>query len=260
MNFSINKTNKFGNPQYVENGEIIEFNPTDFWSIKDPQLCINYILNKYPGSELRTYNNIQYILSPKASLNIPKENQGNGSAIILEFDYLGKTYYLFTTDNKSYIQICQGSSNDGETFEQTIIRETKEELEITLTNVKEVGEYSFADYNDLIDYKRVCTTKVFHAKLQFQDVAHLVKNWIFDNLVNVFKVNNDETEYVVVVDKNNLDNVPEYVEEIQIKKKINGIMQDAPILFWGHHLEAVRQYTGLQPKHFTGYLNTFTMN
>lgn len=239
-------SNKFGDICYSEKSL------DGVWTIKNPS---DLLIARFPEYEVRFYKGIKFLLSEKASNCLPKEGQGNGSAIIIEFEYLGETYVLYMVDNKPYVQLCQGVSIDNESFEDTIVRKLKEELNVSVEskNLTAIGEYSFADYNELIDFKRIATTKVFALKVDFQQVQHLFKDISGSMIISdVTHLKLDTTKYAIAINTKNLDDIPELIEEIRT-------IQDRPIRLGGHHLEIVRLYFGYEKKYDLSYLNTFEL-
>lgn len=266
------KTNKFGDPQYVESdcqSESIELEslPVEgFWSVKNPSDKLSELLIRQFGAVLRRYDDALFILSNKAAQNIKEEGHGYGSAVVVSFDYKDNTYYLFVTDNKHYVQTCQGAVESGEDQLQCAIRELKEELMIVAGahEFRYAGYWSFCDTNELIDYTRVSSTKVFHLHLPFERVAHLFPEGLVANIECVkstdlsFYLN--EIQFVLAVRKDVLHSAPEKLNQIKIKKKNRqGDLEDVPCSFSGHHREFVSRLAGFPEKYDVSYLQTFAV-
>lgn len=219
------RMNKFGNHCFVESNDdngvpVQDLSQDDFWTIENPsQLLIDY----FPHNKVRIYNNINYLLSNKASENIPTDTTRFGCACVVYFTHKDKKYFINVVDNKPYFQNPQGGSNEGETAIETGIRELSEELKIFVDKEQfvEAGYWTFSDYNALVDTTFEVTTIFYSLNLSYSKVEHLITRDLSENQLNIFNVNEydfelDETQYVIIIPE---DILLDSETEINLMKK-----------------------------------------
>lgn len=268
IKLSVLKRNKFQNTQYVEDDNgTCDLPVTEvFWTIKSPSESLkDSILQLIPGATIYTCSSGEYILSPKASTVIKEEGAGSGCAIRLSFyDPNGKKWCLMSVDNKPYAQHVQGIMDKGETDEQCIIRETKEETNIDLSNKVLIkwAKYSFLGGNELVDCHWPVETNVFCATLQWNDVSHLFPHPLVDNTINIVNVDEydfklDETQFILAIPEDVNILFPSTIEEIRKTKPVNGIIVDVPLEFGNHHRALFDYFINELPTPKFPYLHTF---
>lgn len=275
LNVRVNKTNKYGDPQYIEDeNETITINKEGFWSIKNPSSKMKELCNTFiNGSILYTCSSGEYIISPKSSKVIKKEGEGLCCSIRLRFkDTNGKLWCLMVCDNKHYLRHLTGVINNDKTNRDCIIRVSNEQLRIDMINKPLIkwAEFSFLENHDLVDCSWIIKNIVFFTQLEWKDVSHLFTNHhLIDNKINIINTKEygfvlDETEYIVCIPEYSSSSnmiIPTEIEDIRRKKKVNGIMTDVPLEFTGHH-RALYEYfcTGQErPLPSFHYLHTFDM-
>jgi 8-oxo-dGTP pyrophosphatase MutT (NUDIX family) len=259
-NLYIIKKNKFGDILY---GEIKDKNykreklPNiyEVWAIKNPSKKTK---EYYEKCEIRIYNNIEYLMSKKASEVISKESNCYGSCGIVSFCYNKKRYFIMNIDNKRYIQNPQGGINDKETAIDCIIREINEELKIIILKeqCKEIGFWSLSSsVNELVETKFHIYTTLFFIDVTYEQIKHLIIDNLKDfNIIPVKKYNFklDETQYVIISEQSNIEKYNENIQLIKKNKKINHNWN-------GHHRQAILSLLNIN-KYDISYLNDFSIN
>lgn len=100
FHFTVQKTNKFDDVQYVE-CDNYTLSDTKVWVVKNPSPeCARYLLATYPGSAMRTYSNKEYLLSKLALQSIPDKLEK--SIIHISYKYMGTTQKLEYKFNETY--------------------------------------------------------------------------------------------------------------------------------------------------------------
>lgn len=220
--------------------------PGKFWAIKSPDPSIIGSLNHYhPGWTMYTCSKGTFALSPKAATVIKPEGFGQGAVARICFkDPFGKTRFLVVADNKTYIQSPQGGVELGEEPEDGAKREALEEVRIDLSDTKliPIARYSFPGGNELIDCTWPCSTHVFAAYLQWEEVKHLFPSGLVDNEYSLTIVSDlpdeySEIEQIFSIPCNKISEFPESFNEFQKKTVRNGQMMMIPLEFnkIGHH-------------------------
>ncbi len=238
------RTNKFSNHTYAVNTEDVKIADLDenvVWAIESPP---DAIVNQYPSEQVREYNCVQFILSKKALSCLPQSNFG--SVCVVSFEFKSEQYFLFVTDNKPYVQNVCGNGEPGETPEQCMVRELKEEIGIDadLAELTPVGYWTFTNTNALINYTAHTTSHVFVMHVEFHRIAHLITGSLSITEPVEFKCENDEIKSVIVIPERwfSSENLPDCL---------------FGKTFGGHHHEAVRRLIGLRPKFDVSYLHDF---
>lgn len=235
------KKNRFGDCQYkvADDGSIAAPSGA-IWTIRNAD---EQLQRCYPGSVLREYNGVNYLLSARAAEVIPRTVNlpYSGSACILTVN----NTLILLADNKPYIQNCQGMRKEDETDPAiTMARELEEELKISVNpdRFKQIGYWTFVNNIDLVDTSMASKTILFSLSCTAQEVAHLTTDL---DKFQVIKFTSDEVVFVVAIPDNQLESIPEQIEGKS---------------FTGHHREALRQYLGMTPKYSTSYLKEFKIN
>lgn len=238
------KKNNYGNAQTTETCikdaeklNFYELKGNDYWSIKDPSDNVKYLLATYhPNHTIYKSKGGMFAISPIASQFYKPEDTGQGSGIVIEFaDDNSEYWYLLVSDDKPYVSNVQGASEPGESFEQCIKREVKEETLIDLSNITPIpiASYSFMFRNALVDCEYKVTSQIYYALLQWDSVKHLFgcdkeKSLLVPNKINIIDANKflgehklDEVKYIIAIPTTmDMSNIPEKFDEIQITKVI----------------------------------------
>lgn len=265
--FVINKTNKYGESQYIESPYGKSINDIPVWVVKNPSIeCTNWLLRNYPGSGIRYYNNIKFVMSHKALEVINPENSQQSSGIIVRFTYRNEGYYIMVTDIKDYAQFCHGASESGETPEEAAVRELQEELAIFIDKnyLLNVGNFSYTNYDPLVEYKRHSVTTMFLLDLPFESVKHLFPDGINQDGITITDVKSlqfslNEINYVLCIKESRIDTLPKFIDEIQIPRVVNGKIKFYPCKFSDHNIEFLRRLIGLPPKYDVSFFRTFNV-
>lgn len=219
------RTNNYGDHCYQETqASEIPFGDLNFdqiWAIETPSdYSIQYFQEKNSKCQIREYNNVPFLMSPKAFECVPIENTQGGSASVISFTYNNNKYYLMVADNKKYLQNVAGSMTPGESYIECAEREIKEEVGIEKVNLKEIGSFSFTHTNKLVNVEWEMITKIFYSEVNISDIQHLFpKDFQLSNdQVNIISVdqlesNLNEIEKVFIIPETQLKNLPETIEE-----------------------------------------------
>lgn len=231
-------TNKFGDCCYQEdpNGTVLFSSLCDnkIWTIIHPS---SELIEKMSGEKIvQEYNGTMFMTTKFAKSKFPM-GTGNGSACVVKYtDNTGKVWYIMVSDNKTYLQICCGSSNklsDGspeeETPKQTMVRELLEELLITTTEDKlvEIGSFSFRNTNVLINLDAECVTTIFMLEVTEDAVQHLLPPTAYGlHIVDSEKLSCklDETQFVYFVPQEDLSTLPEEINGKRFSNHHRGIL------------------------------------
>ncbi len=236
--FSLVKKNKFGDCQYRVSGDGNVGEPNGkIWSIKDATADM---VEKYPGSVIRKYNGVSFLLSPKVAEVTPVDTfkEYTGCVCILT---VGDSFVLLA-DNKPYLQNCQGSKEEYENCPRdTMARELKEELGISCdpAHFKQIGHWTFLNKIELVDWELHSKSVVYSLECNPSELLHITDK--FDSF-QIIEYKSNETEFVVTIPFGELGTIPEVIKG----KK-----------FANHHREALHRYLGLSPKYPTDYLKEF---
>lgn len=257
--FSINNKNTFGDIQYIEDLSGSFAHPVDagVWTIKNPSSeCIEWYSTNLPTAVVRTYQYNTYIMSQSASEKIKEYGFGQGETCIIKFYHNDTPYFLFTLDNKPYLQNVQGSREKTDSVDgDCIIREIREEVgvEISKSDITRIGEWSFLMKNNLVDSSWPASTTLFYSCVDFSKVAHLFTNvtldtsepTIIDASSYTFKL--DETRFVVCIPEKIMERVPDM------------IVADKPYRFSGHQRECIHRILQLTKSYPVDYLHSFNV-
>jgi 8-oxo-dGTP pyrophosphatase MutT (NUDIX family) len=256
--------NRYGDIQYSETPENNNYNFVELpslagiWTIKRPSCDIK---KYYPNNEIRIYNNLEYLMSHKASKVISKTEKTSGSCGILSFCHNKERYFIMTADNKKYIQNPQGGSDENESPIECVKREIYEELNVSVLDEQchEIGFWNYFNVNELIGTGKDFTfrghTTLFFIDASFDQVKHLIVDELENmNIVSVEKYNFelDETQYVII---SSLANITTYCENIELVKQGKTIAHT-----WnGHHRQAILSILNIQ-YYDVEYLVSFQIN
>lgn len=257
--FSINNKNTFGDIQYIEdaNGQLTYPTDATVWTIKNPSNeCIEWYHANFPTIVVRTYQDNTYIMSQSASEKIKEYGFGQGEACIIKFYHMGNPYFLFTIDNKPYLQNVQGGRDTTDAINgDCVIREIKEEvgIDISKSDITRIGEWSFLTKNNLVDSSWPASTTLFYSCVDFSKVAHLFANvtpntdepTIIDASSYTFKL--DETRFVVCIPEKIIEHMPDM------------IVADKSYRFSGHHRECIHRILQLTKSYPVDYLHSFNV-
>jgi 8-oxo-dGTP pyrophosphatase MutT (NUDIX family) len=173
-------------------------------------------------------------MSKMAFEKIKPDGFNDGEVCVIEFEYNSERFYLFTIDNKPYIQNVQGCKEPSDTvLGDCIIRELMEEISLVTTKdkLKEIGYWSFLEENTIVDKSVSSRSVVFYMYTDYENIKHLFPNGIKNNAINIvdakdIQIKLDETLFIIAVPKT--------------------MMNDAPMIinnknFNGHHRECIHR-------------------
>jgi 8-oxo-dGTP pyrophosphatase MutT (NUDIX family) len=255
IKFSINY-NKFKNPQYLESedGTISDF-PKDeeIWTIKNPsETIIKFYQENYPNVVLRKYLDNIYLMSSLAAEKIRPYGSGQGSCCIIRFKYKDASYFLLFTDNKPYVQNCQGGALENENMVKCMLRELFEEGKIIVKEkqLQEIGNWSFIMSNSLVDCSWKAETTLFFAELDYEQIEHLLTNELKEDDVTIFDASKydfklDETKFILTIPEKVMEDMPDKIMDRT---------------FNGHHRECIHRLLKLSKSYPVNYLNSFIVN
>jgi len=237
---SLIKKNKYGDCQYriSDDGDISEPNGK-IWSIRGATADM---MEKYPGSVIKKYNGVSFLLSAKADEVIPSDKckEYNGCTCIVT---VGDSFVLMT-DNKPYLQNCQGAREEYERDPRdTMARELKEELNIRCdpNRLKVIGYWTFLEEIELVDWELDFKSILFSLECDPFEISHTTDK--FDKF-QIIEYKTDETVFVAVIPFKELETIPELIYGKT---------------FANYHREVLRRYLKLSPKYLSNYLKEFQM-
>ncbi len=207
--------NQYGNFGYAvhPDGKIcaMDLDPKAVWTIREPDESWSF-----PHGEIRTYDNVRYLLSPRASQVLPQDKPPDAAVTVISVEINGEAYFLLTGDNKPFLMNCGGASDPGESFRQAAVREVNEELGIQLNKrqLQTIAKWTHEYENALIGpVAWTAMTVAFHVQLQQDQVQHLIPvDHVWAN-INVFRPGIfSETELVVFIRKGVLGVSPNRIQ------------------------------------------------
>lgn len=271
--FKVLRTNPYGDVCYTEtDSDEPDAAPPPrgedgFWVIQEPsQACLEHYHSSDSKCKVRTYEGVSFLMSPGALNRTPVQHRvGKTAACVVRFQRFGRVYYILLIDDKRYLQNPQGGANFGETGAQTAAREMGEELGIHVEpeELTPIGEWTVNKLVHLVNARTMVRSELFLFDAEFARIAHLIPpdvQSIVKNAtdaiivpVDVYPFKLDETEYVVIVPEDCLDNIDEFI----VLPKRDGT--EGRYTFRGHHREILHRMSGSRRKFFTKYLNTFVL-
>jgi 8-oxo-dGTP pyrophosphatase MutT (NUDIX family) len=283
LNLKTTKKTTYGEFQYetVYGSSAADFsmlNPKLGWSIIIPQegqfkekeiLSLFSYLNGNCAGWTNYYCSAgHFILSPILSKVIKPEGDGQGCAILIEFqDNNGNMCDLLMSDNKDYLQNTQGMmemrQGTMETKEECIKREVFEELKIDLSSLDlvEVGSYGFYKDVPLVNCGWWCYTTIFFASLSWDKVEHLFPDGLMANHITVvfscrYDFSLDETQQVFVIPKGY-----DAPEEFDLFKKVNK-SGEVSLKYQKshHHRQMCEKFMNKEELIIPPFLETFTFS
>ena len=208
--------NQYGNYGYAVDPEGVidatDLDPTAVWTIREPDDSLSFL-----GGERRTYDEKEYLLSPKAAKVLPVNKSSNGAVTAISVEIGDKDYFVLTGDNKKYLMNCGGVSEPGESFRATAVREILEELDVRVkkSKLQTVAKWTYTYGNSLIGPATWTSMNIgFHVNLPQDSVRHLVPAEHVWSEINVFRPQHlSETELVVFILKDALKEAPSLIQD-----------------------------------------------
>jgi hypothetical protein len=250
---SISTINKYNDPQFIEDINGTYQYPTNVntvWTIKNPSKeCQTWYKKNCSDIELRKYADDLYLMSKAASEKIKPEGNNDGEVCVIEFTYDNDNYYLFTIDNKPYIQNVQGCKEPFDiALGDCIIRELQEEIGLYTTKdkLRQIGYWSFMEINTIVNKNALSESKVFYLYTHFENVKQLFPKNLENDKVNIVDVKDiglklNETIYILAIPKSIINVVPSIIGKNT---------------FCNHHRECIHRLNGTK-KFNVDYLCSF---
>ena len=207
--------NQFGDYGYAVDPDgfidATDLDPTAVWTIREPDDSLSFL-----EGERRTYDETEYLLSPKAAKVLPVNKSSNGAMTAISVGIGNKDYFVLTGDNKKYLMNCGGALEPSESFRAAAVREIFEELGIHVkkSKLQAVAKWTYTYGNSLIGPATWTSMNIgFHVNLPQDSVQHLVPTEHVWSEINVFRPQHlSETELVVFILKNALKEAPSLIQ------------------------------------------------
>ncbi len=198
------------------------------------------------GFELRKYGENRFLMSRRAAERIPPEDLNGGVCAVVETRIGGESYFLIVSDNKKYWGNVAGGVENGESDEEAMVRELKEEVGIKVQRerLKKVGSWTYMFKNELFGsgYSKLSGTNCFYVFVEWEkfDLDRFLvpeKGWS-DPMPDVLMIEAKKTE--------------RFLNEIEMLSFVRGRNVDEVSQklygkqFDGHHRELIRIFSGVE--------------